>query len=123
MADSERFQRLALHLAQGDTLRDAAERAGVPERTAYRVVKNPKFRRLVKRCRSRLWDSLADKLVAACEDAIATLRRVATADASPATARVSACRGILEAALKFRDGDVERRLTELEGRLASHAAQ
>src|SRR5262245_38255156 len=52
MADPERFQKLALHLAQGCTLRDAADPARVAERTAYRVAKNPKFRRLVRRSRS-----------------------------------------------------------------------
>ena len=122
MADSSRFQSLALHLAQGCALRDAAGKSGVSERTAYRVVKKPAFRKLVKRCRSRLWRSLSGKLVAACDDAITELRRVATDSASPATARVSACRGLIEAALRFKDSaDVERRLNELEGRVGTHA--
>ena len=41
MADPGRFQSLALLLAQGCALRDAAQKAGVSERTAYRVVKKP----------------------------------------------------------------------------------
>jgi hypothetical protein len=119
MADTGRFRQLALHLAQGGTLRDAAQRASVPERTAYRVAKNPKFRRLVRKCRSRLWKSLAGQLVAASADAIATLRKVATSDESPATARVAACRTIIDSALKLKDQiDVDTRLRVLEERLA-----
>ena len=117
MADVGRFHTLALHLAQGATLRDAAGRAGVPERTAFRVLKKPKFRKLVRRCRSRLWRSLAGKLTAACEDAVANMQQIANDTATAATARVSACRGLLEAALKFKDSaDFERRLASLEER-------
>lgn len=45
MADPSRFHVLALNLAQGRTVRDAARAAGVAERSAYRLLKNVKFRR------------------------------------------------------------------------------
>jgi hypothetical protein len=123
MAHISRYRALARHVAEGCKLREAAERAEVPERTAHRVAKSPAFRRLVKRLRSRLWQSVAHKLVAACENAIATLQRVAGDDSKPASAQVSAAGRLLESALRFREAaDVERRLAELESRVNGHAS-
>jgi hypothetical protein len=117
MAEKNRFQALALHLAEGLDLRTAARRAGVAERTAGRVVRDPRFRRLLKRARGRLWRSLAGQLTAACRDAIATLQAVATDERKPATARVSAAGRLLDLALRYRESfDTERRLTALEAR-------
>jgi hypothetical protein len=118
MADAQRFQSLAFLLAQGSTVRVACQQTGIPERTAYRVVKRPAFRRLVRRCRARLWRQLAGQLVASCEDAVSTLRRLAADDTKPASARVTACRGLIDAAMRVRDAaDIEGRLAALERRL------
>jgi hypothetical protein len=119
MAEKSRFQTLAQLVAEGCKLREAAQRAEVPERTAYRVAKSDSFRRLVKRYRSRLWRAVAHQLVAACQQAISTLQRIAGDDAKPASAQVSAAGRLLESALRFREAaDVERRLTELEAKVS-----
>jgi hypothetical protein len=107
---------LALALASGRTLRDAAAAAGIGERTATRRWADPAFRRRVSDLRGELVGLALGKLADGMADAAVTLRKLLNADSE--AVRLGACRAMLELTVKLRDAEeVARRLEELELRL------
>ena len=67
---------LALELAAGKTLRDAALAAGIAERTATRRWADPEFRRLVSRHRGEMVGRAVGELADGVTDAAKTLREL-----------------------------------------------
>lgn len=111
---------LALALARGATLRDAAAEVGIGERTATRRWADPGFRGrvaefrqdMVARCLGRMADGMAG--------AADTLRKLLSANSEPV--RLGAARAMLELGVKVRDSvELGERLDELEGLLSAHA--
>jgi hypothetical protein len=109
---------LVIALAAGRSRRDAAESAGVSERTVYRRLEDPGFRARVHAERDELIRSAVGRLCDASVDAVETLRGVASDSAAPTNSRVAAARAILEFALKLRDQELADRVSALEAMLA-----
>jgi hypothetical protein len=107
--------RLALELAAGRTVTESAEAAGIGERTAYRRLEDPAFRRLVSELRRQMVDVIVGRLVDASTRAVKTLNDLLTAESE--SVRLGAARSILELGTKFRQlNELEERISELEAR-------
>ena len=87
---------LALALASGMPVREAAAQAGVCEKTAHRVLKNPRFVQRVRAIHAQMRERVVGQ---------------------PATARVSAARALLEFAEKMSS------IVTIEARVAALEAQ
>jgi hypothetical protein len=108
---------LAVGLAGGLTVKEAARKAGVSERTAYRRLEDPEFRRHVAALRTEMTERAVSQLADAQADAALALRRLLKAKTD--TVKLGAARSILELASKLQASvELERRLAELERRLA-----
>jgi hypothetical protein len=106
---------LLLALAAGHTVREAAERAGVSERTATRRLADPIFRRLVTKTRADLMDGAMGKLADSTGQAVVTLRGLL--EAVSETARLGAAKTILEMAARLKETvELEQRVRDLEER-------
>jgi len=102
---------LIVALAGGATVRDAARRAHVGERTVYRRLDEPDFRRQVQDARADMVAQAVGKLADAATKAVETLS--ALLDGESESVRLGAARAILEIGTKLRDA------TEFETRLAA----
>jgi len=104
---------LALAVAGGRTLRDAADDAGIGERTAARRWADAAFRRRVTTLRAEMIARALGKIADGMADAADVLRKLLKAKSE--NVRLGACRAILELGTKLRDSvEVEERLQALE---------
>lgn len=107
---------LLLALAAGQTVRDAAQLAGVSEKTAARRLADPAFRRRMAALRAEMVARALGRMAEGMADAADTLRRLLTADAD--TIKLGAARSLLELGSKLRESvELEERLQTLEKRL------
>lgn len=100
-------------LAAGATVRDAATKAQISERQAYRRVQEPGFRRQVSKLRAELIDSAAGKLADGASEAAGCLRSLLLTEAP--SVRLGAARALLEMAFRSRELlEYEERLQKVE---------
>jgi hypothetical protein len=108
---------LAGHLAAGLTTAQAAEKAGVSERTARRRLKDPRFCRRVQELKTEAVNRATGILGRSMAGAAGVLTRLLTSDDE--RVRLQAARDIIGLTLKARrDEDLEQRMAELERKLA-----
>ena len=108
---------LALALASGQTIRDAAVAAGLGERTATRRVADPAFRQRVAALRSDMLARAAGQMADGMAEAVTTLRQLLSAKSE--SVRLAAARSILEIGPRLHESlDLDERLRDVEGRLA-----
>jgi hypothetical protein len=100
---------LILALAAGATVRQAAERAGMGERTVYRRLADAEFRGALKGARDRIFDAAVGQLTGRTDKATETLARLMESD-KPSEA-LGAAKAVLELGPRLR------RATELEERI------
>jgi hypothetical protein len=105
---------LALALAAGQTLRVAAEAAGVSERTATRRWADLGFRRRVAELRGDMVARSLGRMADGMAEAADVLRALLAAGTPPAV-RLGAARALLELGTKLRESvELEERLQALE---------
>jgi hypothetical protein len=106
--------RVAVLLAGGAAIKDAAVQCGVGERTVHGwLERDAAFRALVSRYRSKVISAALGQLVDACGLAVATLRACCS-DQQGGT-RVRAAAEILDQVVRIRDTtEIEERLREVE---------
>lgn len=110
---------LLLALASGQTVRDAAQAAGIGERTATRRVADPFFRRRVAELRAEMIGRALGQLADGMTEAAGTLRKLLAADGE--SVRLGAARSILELGNKLREAvELEERLATLEQRMTEN---
>jgi len=108
---------LVLSLASGKTIRDAAQQAGLSERTAFRRINDPEFRRQVREARSEMFSRSLGLLADASTSAVGTLRQLSLSAMSESV-RLGAAKAILEIGNRVREvNEIEVRLSELEALL------
>ncbi len=113
---------LALGLARGLTLVEAATAAHVSERTASRRVADPAFQSRVTELRGQMVTTALGLLADALADAAATMRALLRAKSE--TVKLSAARSLFEMVLKIREqGELAERIATLEQMLASGLGQ
>ncbi|HWB11447.1 MAG TPA: hypothetical protein VG826_19610 [Pirellulales bacterium] len=106
-------EELILALAAGSTVREAAEKAGVGERTVYRRLADADFRRAVGEARGGLFDSARGRLAGLASRAVETLERLMKSD-KPAEA-LGAAKAVLEMGPRLREAtEAEERISRLE---------
>jgi hypothetical protein len=116
MAHNGRCKRddaLAVALAAGQTLRDAAAAVGIGERTATRRWANLEFRRWVAELRAEMVSRATAKIGEGMTEAADVLRKLLAAESE--SVRLGACRTMLELGMKLREFvDLESRVVALE---------
>jgi hypothetical protein len=113
----EKDSLLALALASGVSIADAATQAEVGRTTIYRKLENPEFRRLVAEYRDRLIATslgrIADNLTRGAEVLAQML------DSPKEAMRIRAARTLISLGMKLRDSvDLTMRMREVELELA-----
>ena len=109
-----RAELLALEMAKGRTLADAAKSLGIAERTARRWYAEPAFRPRVDDLRRRLIDDAIGKLAEAASEAVSTLVALLK-PGNPPTVRLGASRGVLSALIDIQShADLSDRIAALE---------
>jgi hypothetical protein len=110
----------ALAVASGTSVREAAAAAGLSERTAYRRLQDPSFRRRVSEFRTSFLSEAVGRLSEAANEAVSTLKALLTSRTD--SVRLSAARIILELGPKLREqAELEERITALERVAAGEA--
>jgi HEAT repeat protein len=105
--------RLALELASGKTITEAAQLASVSERTAHRRLDDSSFRGRLKTLRAPMVDHATGRLANHSTRAVDTLAALLTAESE--TVRLGAARAIVELGTKLREAtEFEQRISELE---------
>jgi HEAT repeat protein len=108
---------LAVALASGQTLRDAALAVGVSERTASRRWADAEFRRRVAGLRGELVGRALGRMADGMAEAADVLRQLLAAKSE--SVRLGAARSLLELGVKLRESvELEERLRALEARAA-----
>jgi AcrR family transcriptional regulator len=108
---------LAVALAAGRTVADAATAAGVSESTAYRRLRDPEFRARVTELRDEMVSRAAGRLADSMTEAADVLRAL-LADADPHLRHKAAVK-LIELGVKVTElADLERRVEDLEQRFA-----
>lgn len=104
-------------LASGSTIKDAANSAGVSERTARRRLDDPGFCQRVNEAQAALVGQATGVLAAGMTEAAETLKSLLQAQSE--RTRLSAARAILWLGLKVREtAELEARLLEIEKAMA-----
>jgi hypothetical protein len=105
--------RLALQLAAGQTVAEAAQSARISERTVYRRLEDSLFRRRVSTLRGEMVARATGRLADESSKAVATLAALLSAESE--SVRLGAARSILELGTKLREAtEIEQRLAALE---------
>ena len=119
MADSGSFNSddpLAVALASGDSVRQVATEAGIPVRTAFRLMNELSIRKHVQEVRCIALEEAISKLSAAGSKAVEAMLDLLTSDVPSSTPRAAA-RTVLEFGCRlWETNDFETRLCELEGK-------
>lgn len=94
------LQALVLGLATGLSVREACARSGFAERTVYRRLKDPKFRRRVSEARDRIFERAVNTLAAGSTKAADVLLKLL--DDKSSRIRLHAARIVLVAGADLR---------------------
>lgn len=106
-------------LACGATVENAARKAGMSERTAYRRLDDPVFLNQLEQLRAEMVLRTAGMLTGAGMGAVKVLVELQNDAAQPAAVRRRSARDVLEMGLKFREiAQLEQRLAAIEAQLA-----
>jgi hypothetical protein len=121
MADGQRKKNedaVLLALACGATVEAAARQCGVAERTIYRRLQDPEFKKRLEGVRSDMVSRTAGLLTAAAGEAVRTLLELQKAAVPPAV-RLGAARAVLEVGVKLRQlAELEAQMADLEAQVA-----
>ena len=106
-------------LACGATVENAARKAGMSERTAYRRLDDPVFLDQLEQLRAEMVLRTAGMLTGAGMGAVKVLVELQNDAAQPAAVRRRSARDVLEMGLKFREiAQLEQRLAAIEAQMA-----
>jgi hypothetical protein len=106
-------------LASGSSVRDAANKSGVSERTLFRRVKDSKFQDDVNNARREIIENSLSKLIELSEKAVNTLEQLLQSDNQ--TVRIAAAKFILQGSLELRrEVEFESRISYLEKMLEAY---
>jgi HEAT repeat protein len=104
---------LALAVASGQSLRDAAGAVGVSERTAARRWADADFRRRVSALRGDMVQRCVGRMADGMAEAADVLRQLLSAESE--SVRLGAARSLLELGVKLRESaELEERVAALE---------
>ena len=123
MDSSRKTEEVIAALLQNPTIKEAATVTGLHENTVLRLMKQPEFQDQYRQARQALLESTLSKLQELSSQAVATLSVVMAAQKSPASAKVSAARTVLEMQLRLIEtADILQRLAVIEGKVMNNAS-
>ncbi len=109
------YEQAALALLEYPTVAEAARAVEVSETTLYRWMNETEFKEVYRTARREVVRQAVARLQRACRMAVDTLQDVMECGDSPASARVTAARTVLEMAFKAVElEDIDERVTALE---------
>ena len=116
---SRRAEQAISALLTTASIGDAAQQAGIGERTLYRWLReDAPFQAAYRRAKRQVVEQAMTQIQQATGIAVETLLAVMQDPETPASARVSAAKAVLEQALKTVEiEDLESRLTALEAQI------
>ena len=110
---------LLLALACGATIENAARKANVGMRTAYRRVADPEFQKQLKQVRTEMVQRATAMLSAAAMEGVKTMIELLGPTTPPAV-RLGSARSIVELGVKLRESnELAERITALEEQLGA----
>src|SRR5262245_4753816 len=105
-----------LALASGKTIKDAAQECGISERTAFRRVAEPNFRRRLNQLRADMVARAVGRLADSMTEAADKLRGLLGARSE--TVQLGAARSLLELGVRLKESvELEERLAAVEEQL------
>jgi hypothetical protein len=111
-------------LASGATVKDAAARTGLSERTVYRRLLDLTFKQRLEAARRDRWTRIGDIMTAATLPSAKKLISLLDLTAVPYAVQLGAARTIIEQSLRLRQhNEVEVRLAAVEEQCARLAAE
>lgn len=114
MALNGKSERLAVLLASGRSIKDAATEIGCGSRTAYRHASRPAVKARVAELRGEITRQAVGTLTVAASQAAVTLTEMLDADFEPSV-RLAAAKAILASVGPLSElGELRQRLSELE---------
>jgi len=114
MAANGKSERLAVLLASGRSIKDAAAEIGCGTRTAYRHASTPRVRQRVAELRSAITAEAVGRLTTAATTAVDTLTELLDGDFEPSV-RLQAAKSILASLGPISElSELRQRLDELE---------
>ncbi|MGB9798528.1 MAG: hypothetical protein ACPLUL_00325 [Thermanaerothrix sp.] len=120
---SARQKRFLQALLTSKSAREAAQKAGIGEKTAYRWLRQPAFREALQEAESGLLEEAMRRLLSMQSGALDALSDLVSDRRLPG-ARLAAAKAILDTALRFRNAvELEARLAELEEQVKQVAIQ
>jgi len=110
-------EQLLQALAHGQSVEQAAQTAGVSERTVYRRLATPSFQKRLQAIRDELVTAALGELAGSASGAVAALKHLL--HSNDERVRLAAAKALLDQLLKLRDTvTLEQRLTALERNVA-----
>lgn len=101
-------------LANGDTIDIAAKKAGANEKTIDGWLKLPHFKQALRDAISEIYESAIAESVRHSTSAIKVLGKIIDDEEAPNRDRIAAARELLANASKWRDWQLEERISRLE---------
>ena len=116
MANSGRFEALALALATGSSVKSASVQLGIGARTAYRIAASDKMKTRVASIRTEIASGTVGTLTLAASEAASTLRELLDSSNPPAV-RLNACKAVLASLSAISElGELRARIDALESK-------
>ena len=114
MANSGRFEALALLLASGTSVKSASVQLGIGSRTAYRIAASDKMKARVASIRTEIASSTVGILTEAASEAASALRSLLS-ESNPPMVRLNACKAVLASLSAISElGELRARIDALE---------
>jgi hypothetical protein len=101
-------------LAHGNSIDDAALKAGCSEKSIDGWLKLPEFKQALRNAISEIYESAIAESVRHSTSAIKVLARIIDDEEAPNRDRIAAARELLANASKWRDWQLEERISRLE---------
>jgi len=115
----QKQEKVIAALLQAQTIREAAEQAGISESTLLRWLHDETFLEPYRKARRQVVQLAICQLQRSAGKAVKTLLEIAEEKDNPASSRVSAAKTILEMSLKAVEfEDLEKRIAEIEKKIA-----
>jgi transposase len=116
--EDEKFALLALRVATGCRVKDAATELAIPRTTSYRWSRSPSFRSKVGELRAELLGQAVGKISEAATKAVETLAELMQDREQKAADRIAAAKALLTSLQGLSQlGELRDRLTRIEGEL------
>jgi transposase-like protein len=116
MANSGKFENLALLLASGSSIKNASQQLGIGARTAYRISASDKMKNRVSQLRTEVASSTVGVLTLAASEAAAALRELLDSSNPPAV-RLNSAKAVLASLSAISElGELRARIDALESK-------